>query len=309
MPTYLVGPSPIRKGFVTLPDAASGAALSEAAAHLYALPLEDFTAERNAQARNTDDKLLSGQIKRLPKPSMAGWLVNMLVQHRRDVVDEALQLGVALRAAQEQLDQKQMKELGQQRQRLLNALGKESLALAKELGHGVSATVAADVEQTFRAAMTDPDAAAAVSSGRLLRVLTASGWDAVDLEGAVGGPFEQATAAAGKTGVGKIPAGKADEERIESARTDLEDAERTLAEADDDVEDADRRIDKFQERRAGLSTEIEDLQLRLTELRADLKALDRQIDDAEQEQSAAVRAVRDAQRSVDTARRRLDKLL
>ena len=285
--------------------------LTEAATHLYALPLEEFTAERNARAKSADDKLLSGQIRRLPKPSMAAWLVNMLVQHRRDAVDEALELGMALRNAQEELDQKRMKELGQQRQRLLSGLGTVGISLAKELGHGVSATVAAEVEQTFRAAMTDADAAAAVSTGRLLRVLSASGWDAVDLEGAVGGPFEQATTATGRAGVGKITAGEngVDEERIDSARTALEDAERTLAEADDDAEDAERRIDKFQDRRTGLSTEIEDLQHRLAELRADLKSLDHQIDEAEQEQSAAVRAVRDAQRAVDSARRRLDKLL
>ncbi|GAA1114986.1 type III secretion system stalk subunit SctO [Arthrobacter flavus] len=279
--------------------------LTEAAAQLYALPLEEFTADRNARARSADDKLLSAQIRRLPKPSTAAWLVNMLVKYRRDAVDEALELGVALRDAQEKLDQKRMKDLGQQRQRLLNGLGKEILALAEELGHGASATVAAEVEQTFRAAMTDPDAAAAVSTGRLLRALSASGWDAVDLEGAVGGPFEPAAAPV-MTRAGK---NDPDEERVDSARIALEDAERTLAEADDDAGDAERRIDKFQGRRTVLSVEIEDLQHRLTELRADLGSLDQQIDDAEQEQSAAGRAVRDAQRAVDSARRRLDKLL
>ena len=238
---------------------------------------------------------------------MAGWLINMLVQHRREAVDQALELGVALRAAQEDLDQKLMKELGQQRQRLLTVLGKESLSLAKELGHGVSASVAAEVEQTFRAAMTDPDAAAAVASGRLLRSLAATGWDAADLTGAVGGPFESSTGtgSADPTGGGSA----ADDERVENARTDLEDAQRTLADADDDVEDAGRRLSRFQDRRTGLTTEIEDLQRRLTELRADLKTLDSQIDDAERDQSAAARTARDAQRAVDSARRHLEKLL
>ncbi|MHA7292397.1 type III secretion system stalk subunit SctO [Arthrobacter sp. HLT1-21] len=287
-------------------------ALREAAARLYGLPLEEFTAGRNALAKSTEDKPLAEQIKRLPKPSMAGWLVNMLVQRHQSAMREALELGVALRSAQDRLDQKLMKELGQQRQRVLTSLGQDSVAVATELGHGVSASVAAEVEQTFRAAMTDPDAAAAVSSGRLLRALSASGWDAVDLAGAVGGPFERPTGAgADSTGAGDGNAGNsgADDEATGNARADLEDAERTLTDADDDAEDAGRRLAKFQNRRTGLTAEIEDLQRRLTELRADLSTLDARIDDAEREQSAAVRAARNAQRAVDSARRHLEKLL
>ncbi|MBE0009715.1 MULTISPECIES: type III secretion system stalk subunit SctO [unclassified Arthrobacter] len=282
------------------------APLAEAAAYLYGLPLEEFTAERNARAKDIADKEMASQVKKLPKPSLAGWLMNMLTLHRRPAVDEALALGVELRAAQENLDQARMKDLGQQRQRLLAGLGKDSLALAKELGHGVSASVAAEIEQTFRAAMTDPDAAAAVATGRLLRALTASGWDAVDLAGAVGGPFDRPTSGPAS---GSQKAGDDGDAEVEDARNDLEDAERTLADADDDAEDAGRRIAKLQDRRQDLSSEIEELQRRLTELRNDLRSLDGQIDDAERVQSGAVRAARDAQRAVDKAKRQLERLL
>ncbi len=280
--------------------------LAETASHLYGLPLEAFTAERNARAKDIADKEVASQVKKLPKPSMAGWLINMLTLHRRPAVDEALALGVELRAAQEHLDQARMKELGQQRQRLLATLGQDSLALAKELGHGVSASVAAELEQTFRAAMTDPDAAAAVATGRLLRALTASGWDAVDLAGAVGGPFDRPTSSPTS---GSQKSGDDGGAEVEGARNDLEDAERTLADADDDAEDAGRRITKLQDRRRGLSSEIEELQRRLTDLSTDLRSLDGQIDDAERVQSGAVRAARDAQRTVDQAKRQLEQLL
>ncbi|WP_051427237.1 hypothetical protein [Arthrobacter sp. H20] len=283
--------------------------LAKAAVHLYTLPLEDFTADRNALAKSTDDELLSGQIRRLSKPSMAGWLINMLVHHRRDAVNEALELGVALRSAQADLDQPLMKSLGQQRQRLLAGLGNDSLSLARELGHGVTASVAAEVDQTFRAAMTDPDAAAAVSSGRLLRALSASGWDAVDLEGAVGGPFDRASGTGVSAPAGSGTAESDYDERVESARGRLQDAERALAEADADAEDAGRLLEQFQDRRTGVAGEIDDLQRRLTELRSDLRALDSQIDDAEREQSGADRAARGARRAVDGARRNLEKLL
>lgn len=282
------------------------AILTEVAAHLYGLPLEEFTAERNARAKDIADKDVASQVRKLPKPSMTGWLMNMLTLHRRPAVDEALTLGVELRAAQESLDQARMKDLGQQRQLLLAGLGKDSVTLAQDLGHGVSASVAAEIEQTFRAAMTDPDAAAAVATGRLLRALSASGWDAVDLAGAVGGPFDRS---AHGPAAGSDHPGDDDDEAVRNARDDLEDAEQALADADDDAEDAGRRITTLQDRRRDLSSEIEELQRRLTDLKTDLRSLDGQIDDAEGVQSGSVRAARDARRAVDRAQRQLERLL
>ncbi|HET7415516.1 MAG TPA: hypothetical protein VFI97_07455 [Arthrobacter sp.] len=165
--------------------------LRSTAAELYALLPGDFIASRNAKAKEANqsgDKDLGKQIRALPKPSMAAWLVNMLVRDRSEEIDGVLELGVALRQAQEDLDQKQLRELGRQRHELLSALVEQARSLADELDQKVSEAVADDVEQTLHAAMADGDAAAAVATGMLTRALSSTGWEPVDLDGSVAVP-------------------------------------------------------------------------------------------------------------------------
>jgi hypothetical protein len=46
---------------------------------LYQLPLDEFTAARNALAKSTGD----ASIKKLEKPSLSAWAVNQLFWHQR----------------------------------------------------------------------------------------------------------------------------------------------------------------------------------------------------------------------------------
>ncbi len=166
--------------------------LAARVAALYALPLDAFTSARNAAAKEAvqdGDKELGAMLRKLPKPSSAAWLVNILVARRRDDVEQVFELGASLKEAQAGLDRAQLQALGQQRQRLLAAVARGSLDAAAELGYDVGPAALPGVEQTLRAALADPGAAAAVLTGRLIRTLEASGWDDVDLEGAVAGPF------------------------------------------------------------------------------------------------------------------------
>jgi hypothetical protein len=164
---------------------------AEAVTELYALLPDAFTAARNqraSEAAKAGDKNLGKAIRALPKPSSAAWLVNMLTLHRPELVSDVLELGAVLREAQSDLDQKQLRQLSGERQRLLRSAAREAGSLAEELGHRVSTAVGAEVEQTLWAAMTDADAAAAAASGQLVRALEANGWDPVDVEGAVADP-------------------------------------------------------------------------------------------------------------------------
>ncbi|GAA3290952.1 hypothetical protein ACFFON_09325 [Arthrobacter citreus] len=164
---------------------------ADAVTELYALMPDAFTAARNqraADAAKAGDKPSGKAIRALPKPSSAAWLVNMLTLHRPSLVSEVLELGAVLREAQNDLDQKQLRQLSGERQRLLRSAAREARSLAEELGHPVSTAVGAEVEQTLWAAMTDADAAAAASSGQLVRALEANGWDPVDVSGAVADP-------------------------------------------------------------------------------------------------------------------------
>jgi hypothetical protein len=133
--------------------------VAEIAERLYGLLPEEFTAARDAEAkriRASGDRESASAIAGLRRPSLAAWLVNALVRHRHDEVEQLLALGEALRSAQQGLAGDQVRALGRQRQQVLALMGRQARALARELGHPVSEDVGLEVEQTLGAAMADP---------------------------------------------------------------------------------------------------------------------------------------------------------
>ncbi len=260
--------------------------LMEHAAGLYVLPLEEFTAARNAAAKEATrhgDRQLGTALRKLPKPSTAAWLVNVLVTHRRGEVEQVLELGASLRQAQAGTDRAQLQALGQQRQRLLAAVARQSLEAAAELGADVGAAALTGVEQTLRAALADEGAAAAVLTGRLVRTLEASGWDPVDLDDAVAGPFTspdddaaEPDTEGGTDGAGhpeKSPAGqrREAEARLATARDAHADAQKTAS----DLRQQTRQLAARREETAASVTALEQ---RLEALRSEAAELDRDAD-------------------------------
>ena len=69
---------------------------------LYALTLPEFTPARDARAKElkATDKELARSVKALKKPSVAAWVVNLLVRRETEQVDQVLTVGEALREAQ-----------------------------------------------------------------------------------------------------------------------------------------------------------------------------------------------------------------
>jgi hypothetical protein len=309
--------------------------LASIAVELYALMPGEFIAARNAKSKElgaAGEKELAKQVKTLPKPSMAAWLVNMLVARRREETDQVLELGAALREAQEELDPQQLKELSRQRHQLLAAIVKEGRTLAAELGHPVSEPIGDEAEQTLRAAMTDADASAAVASGRLVRSLAASGLEPVDLDGAVAGPLPAVRSA--RTGRParstrpKVveepePAAKRKTDRAEraeqrkaeeaaraeqQARAELDRAEKRVAKADADVEKAQQRLRGVEARREELADELAELKGRIRELEKDIAATEREADIAQGVQDEAEAALAKLEAEAYRARKRLDQL-
>ncbi|HEY9477040.1 MAG TPA: transposase, partial [Microbacteriaceae bacterium] len=162
--------------------------LAQVAAQLYALAPDRFTAARNEQAAAASrggDKQLGAHIRRLAKPPVAAWVVNLLVRRSAEEIDQVLELGTLLREATEGLDRGDLKELGRQRQKLVSVIARRGAELSEELGQPVSVAALREVEQTLHAAMADEHAAAAVRTGCLVRSLSATGFEPVELAGAV----------------------------------------------------------------------------------------------------------------------------
>lgn len=281
--------------------------LADIASELYAQPLDAFTAARNERAKNLDDKALAKDVRALRKPSASAWVLNMMTAHRGDQLREALTLGAAMREAQEQLDRSELKKLGAQRQQLISALVKDGVALAGELGHPASPATALEVEQTLKAAMADAGAAAAVSTGRLVRALEASGWEAVDLAGAVGGPFDSGGPAAGPSTDGDSEA-EPEADPAAEARADLEDAEDRSEEASTALKRARERVEQLDRDREALALQVRDLRKRIRALEQDIDAIDDDADDAARERTEAERTAKEAAREVDRARKAVEKL-
>jgi hypothetical protein len=154
--------------------------LDEVVAQLYALPPEEFTAERGeavAAARKAGDKELAKQIGALRRPTVGAWLVNLLAHQRPDLIGDLLALGDALRAAQRNLRGDELRELSAQRRSMVSALARESRALAVAAGRGVRATLPLDeVQNTLTAALADSDVAEEVRLGRLVKPVEYAGF-------------------------------------------------------------------------------------------------------------------------------------
>lgn len=278
--------------------------LAERAGALYVLPLDRFTAARNAAAKDAaqdGDRELAAALRALPKPSSAAWLVNVLVDRRRGEVEQVLELAASLKEAQASVDRAQLHALGQQRQRLLAAVARQALDAAAEVGHDVGPAALPGVEQTLRAALADPAAAAAVLTGRLVRPLEASGWDPVDLDGAVAGPFTPPGAISGSA-ADTEGSGTGGQQR-EEAEARLAAARRALAEAQDRLAAATLASERLDLRRDGLTASIEDLEDRLGALRRELADVDEQGSALAREKEATMRSATEAgEAEADAAR-------
>lgn len=302
--------------------------LADRVAALYALPLDTFTSARNAAAKEAaqdGDKELGALLRTLPKPSSAAWLVNILVARRRDDVQQVLELSASLQEAQAGLDRAQLQALGQQRQRLLAAVARGSLDAAAGLGYDVGPAALPGVEQTLRAALADAGAAAAVLTGRLVRTLEASGWDDVDLEGAVAGPFRPLAGpspgledgededmpaddgAAPGLRAPKRERASARERRAAEVRVS---AAREAREAAEGAATAARRSsEQLGIRREEVAASIEDLEERLAALQRERRDLESRVDTLARESADADDALLEAveaEESAATARAELD---
>jgi hypothetical protein len=148
----------------------------------------DFVAERTARQRaaRKDDRELATAIGGLRKPAPAAWVIDLLAHD--GALDEAVDLGPAIRQAQADADPVAIRTLRRQRSGVVDALTQAGADLASDQGHPVTPAVLDQVRATIEAAMADPHAGAAVRSGLLVRPLESAGFDDVDLDGALADP-------------------------------------------------------------------------------------------------------------------------
>ena len=279
--------------------------LATVATELYGLTLEQFTAARNRSATSAGDPDLTQQIRRLPKPSAAAWMVNMLVREGSAEIEKVLDLGESLRSAQESLDAPELRALGAQRSRLISAVAERGAAIARDLGHTPSASTIREVEQTLTAAMADPTAAAAVQSGWLAKALSPSGVDPADLTDAVAIPTKvEALQSPDSRTARRTVDSAANNRQLDEAKRKVVEAERKAEEAGSALESIEKRMAELVSTRARLAAERKDLEKQLSESASAIAELDRDARALQVERERAARVDDQANSAADRARQR-----
>lgn len=270
--------------------------LESAARELYALTPGDFTARRDAltrEARSAGDKDLATQINGLRKPAVAAWLVNQLAVAGVEELQTLLDVGEQLRDAQADLAGSRMQELSRTRHRLVRSLARTAEQLATEQGQTVTPAAVRQVEETLGAAVADPQAAAAVSSGRLTRALVYAGLGEVDVSAATATPLRLVRETAPARGRAKDEAAPRQDE-LRRLRAAAESAA-------DEAAAAGRRNDEARTAHDVLSVRAEELQRALTQARLELGAARSAADRAQRDHQRAERAARGAARALREA--------
>jgi hypothetical protein len=286
---------------------------------LYEEPPDGFVATRSAaidDARRAGDRETAKRLAALKKPTVAAWVVNLLAIRRPELIDELAELSTALRAAQRELRGEQLRELSTQRRQFVSSLVVAARRLAVAAGAPAGKLPLGEVEATITAALAEPEIAAQVRTGRLIRAVTRSGFGEVPRprlrlvtdDSTDDGDF----AAEEDTGTPEPAAGEAAEDAAarERATAELRRRRRELDRELNAALAAERRADvhleraEEAERDAGhlvedLDAELAELERRRAEAVADVARRKVARRTAEREAAAARRRVGDAQAALD----------
>jgi hypothetical protein len=256
--------------------------VEDVAGRLYGLPLEDFTRERDAAARElrkAKERDAAAVVAKLPKPSQASWAANTLVREQRDLVDALLEATDELRAAQDAAvagkGADALRDAAAAQRAAVDALV-EAAADLRPAGRKPSEQTLERLRTTLTAAATDDDVRAALDQGRLVEDATGAGaWGLM--------PGGDAPAAPPRKPRAAKPRRRDDDEAAARERAEREAAER-----------------EENERRRQLEAE-------LREARAERRSRERELERAERAADRAAKRLEDALAAADDAREQADE--
>ena len=237
--------------------------LAEAAAELYEADPDEFTqrrAELAAHARDSDQPAAAKQIAALRKPTRAAWVANRLARTHPEAAARLDGLAAELRTGT------RVRELTQARHALIDELTSQAFAAA-HLSDPPFA-LREDVRATIDAAVSDPEVAASLAAGTLVRAAHWAGFGAgFDTGPGTGfaagngaGPPKPAPAPAPAPGPAKPVPPPPDK---------IKEAERAVAEASRRADAATAAEEQLEETVSSLESELEQARERLALARRD----------------------------------------
>lgn len=210
---------------------------------LYGLPLAEFTAARNALAKDLSkggEKASAQEVKTLPKPTKTAWALNQLARHDPDAITALLDAGDRLRDAQQRALEGDASDL-----RAASRAEQEVVERAIEAARRVTPELDEErARRSLRAAAADPATGDLLSSGRLFSDVEAAGFG---LEGIPEIPLTGVRRAPARKAASKLPSGR--ESAANAARPEVEARARRERE-DREERDAQERAEREARREA-----------------------------------------------------------
>jgi hypothetical protein len=249
--------------------------LTDVVEELYAGDVATFTETRNAfaaKARKDGEKELAASIAKLAKPSRSAHAVNLLVRRDPAVGQDLTELGEELREAEQRRDAGRMRELARRRRQVVDGLADQAFDLI-----GVDEPAAGlreEVTATLTAALADPDVAAQILAGSLVRAVRWEGFGSVPLDRIGALPEVPKPAARTRSAASKPTrpspeltggAGAEAATRLAAERARQQQRDAAVAEARSAADDARRELGRATSQVDGLEARIRDLEVELAE--------------------------------------------
>jgi hypothetical protein len=229
--------------------------LAEAAAELYEADPDEFTqrrAELAAHARDSDQPAVAKQIAALRKPTRAAWVANRLARTHPEAAARLDGLAAELRTGT------RVRELTQARHALIDELTSQAFAAA-HLSDPPFA-LREDVRATIDAAVSDPEVAASLAAGTLVRAAHWAGFGTGFDTGFDAGPLEPPPAprVAPRPARAEVPA-----KPVPPSPDKIIEAERAVADASRRADAATAAEEQLEETVSSLEAELEQARERL----------------------------------------------
>lgn len=299
---------------------------------LFRLPLNEFTAARNAlaaklkKAGRADD---AEHVKGLAKPPVSAWAVNQLYWKNREPFEQLLAAGDRLRSAQaSQLRGKggELREPLEARRVALSALSQHAAALLREAGHTPSPDLMRRITTTLEALATYGSREATPVAGRLTGDIDPPGFEALaslvpsgrsagsDRSARAHGPnrvlpfvSQRARTTAAEKKLSPEERQRKDEaehrERLAAATAAIREAQRSLEQAQRNEARAEMALKKAAARAKDTKKEHDALAARLEKVVAETEKARDEARRIAAEAEEATQAVADAERALEEARR------
>lgn len=269
---------------------------------LYQLPLDEFTAARNALAKEAGPA--AAEIKGLQKPPLAAWAINQVYWRARPAFHALTASASALRNAHTAVvsgKRGDLRAAGEEHEAALEAVLKSALAILREAGHPATDATRQSIANALRAlpASSEPP-------GRLTQLLQPSGFELLAGLPAVRPGKRAEPQPAVAPAVKPASAPKTKDAARERALAKAKDAVAAAQRAERTADEAARR-DEFEAARATREAErtskaLEKARAALEEAQDALATAEHEADEASRKKDAASRRVRESASALAAAK-------